>query len=53
MRTLIEMEVNEIGGGGDMGPDNMPPVPPPGQNVAEFVREWNALHPHNHLPVSG
>ena len=51
MRNLNEVEMNLISGGGDMGPDQ-PPTPPPGQNIPEFIREWNALHPHNPLPVS-
>ena len=52
MRKLNDIELNLISGGGDMAPDNMPPELAPGQDVAAFVRAWNALHPNNPLPVS-
>jgi hypothetical protein len=52
MRNLNEIELNVIAGGGDMAPDDLPPDMPPNQDVAAFVRMWNALHPHNPLPVS-
>ena len=43
MRNLNEMEMNLVGGGETISDPKA---------IEQFIREWNAMHPNQPLPVS-
>jgi hypothetical protein len=43
MRNLNEVEMKAVSGGDSITNP---------QAIAEFIREWNAMHPNNPLPVA-